>query len=345
VLDLAPAAPLTDAAQIYFHPSNGGAAGGGFISNSWGMSVARDDNGTLWHGFMTEMMLNCSLSSWTTASHVLHMTAPSPAGPWSVAGVALHKFAHNPQIVRAADGAWLLFHIGMPTPASCEGPGEACPGGHHDPACNGAQGTSVARALSPWGPWERVPFILPDNETNPSAVILRDGTIAVTARRWEAGVPTYTARDWRGPYVAAPRAPVVLVRAGAPAADAYSPFDEDPFLYQDARGGFHMLTHRQPNGTVCPVGPNPTDCDCAGGHMYAAALTGPWFVDLDVVYNCTLRVANAPQPLVISARQRPVLLLPARNGGEPACPLLFTGASTDKNQYSSSFTMAQAVNC
>ena len=82
--------------------------------------------------------------------------------------------------------------------------------------------------------------------------------------------------------------------------------------------------------------------------MYALNLTGPWFVDLDVVYNCSLRVANpggGAQQMVISARQRPTLLLPARGGGEPACPVLFTGASTDVNQYHSSFTMAQDVVC
>jgi len=32
VLDLAPAAPLSAASQTYFHPGNGGAAGGGFVS-------------------------------------------------------------------------------------------------------------------------------------------------------------------------------------------------------------------------------------------------------------------------------------------------------------------------
>jgi hypothetical protein len=344
ILDLAPAAPLTAATQTYFHPSNGGAAGGGFISNSWGVSVARDDaNASLWHGFMTEMAGNCSLSSWTTASHILHLTAPSPAGPWAVEGVALHKFAHNPQVVRAADGAWLLFHIGSPSPPACEA--EVCPG-PHSPACNGHQGTSVARAASPYGPWERAPYVLSDNETNPSALVLADGSLAVTARRWEGGVPIYTAADWRGPYTAAPRAPVVLVRAGAPAADAYSPFDEDPFLFQDSRGGFHMLTHRQPNGTYCPQGRNPTDCDCAGGHMYAQALAGPWFVDLALVYNCTLAVAGeGGAPLQLIARQRPTLLLPSRGRGQPACPVLFTGASSAATQYAASFTMAQNVSC
>ena len=338
-LDLLPAAPLDAAHQVYFHPSN--APGGGPVSNSWGISVARDDNGTLWHGFMTEMAGHCTLASWTSASHILHLTAPQPSGPWSVQGVALDKFAHNPQVVRAADGAWLLFHIGSLEPAGCEA--EACPG-PHSPACAGAQGTSVARATSPYGPWERLPFLLPDNETNPSALVLPDGSLAVTARRWEGGVPTYTAPSWRGPYTAAPRAEVVLVRAGAPAQDAYTPFDEDPYLFQDARGGFHALTHRQPNGTSCPVGPNPSDCDCAGGHMYAAALTGPWYVDLAVVYNCSLLLAGGARAQ-LSARQRPTLLLPARGGGQPACPLLFTGASTAATQYAGSFTMVQGVDC
>ena len=109
-----------------------------------------------------------------------------------------------------------------------------------------------------------------------------------------------------------------------------------------------MITHRQPNGTNCPVGSNPTDCDCTGGHMYSSTLTGPWFVDLDVIYNCTLTVktpGGGGEPMRISARQRPTLLLPSRNGGQPSCPILFTGASTDTNQYVSSFTMEQSLNC
>ena len=156
----------------------------------------------------------------------------------------------------------------------------------------------------------------------------------------------YTAKDWRGPYSAAPRSNVTLVRAGSPASDVFAPFDEDPFLWQDSREGFHMLTHRQPNGTNCPVGKNPSECDCAGGHMYAPALNGPWFVDLDVVYNCSLAIAGETASIFLTARQRPTLLLPARNNGEPACPILFTGASSDPvSQYYSSFTMAQDINC
>ena len=331
-LALSPAPPLDAAHQAYYHPGD----------NSWGLSVVRE--GQLWHGYMTEIAGNCSLSSYGTASRILHVVAPAPGGPWAVADVALSQFAHNPQIVRAADGSWLLFHIGAPSPPGCAE--QACGGAHNASCALGAHGTSVAHAASPYGPWERIPYILPDNETNPSALILSDGSIAVTARRGTGGVPIYTAANWRGPYVAAPRAAVTLVRAGAPADDAFTPFDEDPFAWVDARGGVHMLTHRQPNGTACPQGPTPSDCDCAGGHMYAPALAGPWFVDLDLVYNCSLDVQGAAQPLRLAARQRPTLLLPARNGGEPACPLLFTGASIDpKSQYYSSFSMVQSLDC
>ena len=340
ILGLLPAAPLTADAQTYFHPSNGGADGGGFVSNSWGISVLQD--GDVWHGYMMELGGNCSLSSYGAASRILHVTAPAPTGPWAVAGVALPRFAHNPQAVRGADGSWLLFHIGADEPAGCEA--ERCPG-PHNASCAGGHGTSVARALSPYGPFERVNYILPDNETNPSALVLANGSIVVTARRWEGGVPMYSAASWRGPYVAAPRTNVTLVRAGVPATDPFTPFDEDAYLYADSRGHYHMLTHRQPNGTVCPQGPNPSQCDCTGGHMYARALEGPWFVDLAVVYNCSLRVAGAGL-VTLAARQRPTLLLPANSGGGGGCPILFTGASTDpRSQYYSSFTMQQALDC
>ena len=81
--------------------------------------------------------------------------------------------------------------------------------------------------------------------------------------------------------------------------------------------------------------------------MYAAQLTGPWFVDLAVVYNCTLSVAAGSagtQQLEISARQRPTLLLPGK-GSVPPCPILYNGASNGPTQYVSSFTMAQSVDC
>ena len=302
---------------------------------------------------MTELEGNCSLSSYSSASRILHVTSSSAAGPFTVQDVALEAFAHNPQVVRDVDGAYLLYHIGNPLPAYCAG--TSCKGGapsHANASCSGAShGTSVARATSLSGPWERLSYILPDNETNPSVLILPNGTIVVTARRWTVGVPTYVAASWRGPYVEQPRAPVYLINGPTsvfPNGNLSDPFDEDAFLFQNELG-FHMLTHRQPAGTNCPpTGNDGHDCRCAGGHMYTTdLLQGPWFADGDLVYNCTLNVAGSPSPLELHARQRPTILFPPKSGGgEPSCPILFTGASDDAvSQYYSSFTMAQGVSC
>jgi len=250
VLNLKPAAPLAAASQPYFHPANGGAAGGGWTDNSWGISVAQDDaDPSLWHAFMTELEGNCSLSSYGAASRIVHATARSPAGPFAVDGVALAAFAHNPQVIRARDGAWLLFHIGREEPAGCAF--SCAPGAKNNASCTGGtHATGVARATSPYGPWERVPFILPTNETNPSALALPDGSLLVTARRWVAGAPTFVARDWRGPYVANAVVPVVVVGGAPPGA---APFDEDPC---EGRGGRARAGARR-GASASPPAPSP----------------------------------------------------------------------------------------
>ena len=346
-------ATIAPPSQTYFHPSNA-AVPAGPADNSWGISVLPDDsNASLWHGFMTELEGGCALSSYSSASRVLHLTSSSPLGPFTVAGVALRSFAHNPQAVRDKDGSWLIFHIGNEVPLGCNA---TCSGGKParvNATCSGAShGTSVARAATPWGPWERVNWILPDNETNPSAIVLPNGTIVVTARRWTGGVPIYTADSWRGPYTARPRAPAFPVqKPGAGVGQAVDgSFDEDPYFYTNEYG-YHMLTHRQPSGTSCSatLNPDPVDCRCGGGHMFASDLAGPWFYNLDLPYNCSLSVEGVGGGVKLHARQRPTILFPspkAKKSATTSCPILFTGASTDNtSQYYSSFTMAQEYAC
>ena len=284
-LALLPAPPLTPSSQTYLNLSD----------NSWGISVLPDDSRALYHGFMTELENGCSLSTYGESSRIVHLTAPSLAGPWQRQGVALAAFAHNPQVIRGGDGSWLLYHIGAEYPPWCN---VHCPP-HKPPVFANAScyahprhDVSVARATSPYGPWQRLPYFLSDpgnNSTNPSALLLQNGTLLLTTRRWTGGVPMYTAPAWDGPYTPQGLAPVVPV--GASASAASPPFDEDPFLYQDSRGGYHMITHRQPSGQSCsPTGATPDDCRCGGGHMYAEQFMGPWFLDMDMVFNCTLLV-------------------------------------------------------
>ena len=344
-LALLPAPPLTPAAQTHINASD----------NSWGISVLPDDSGTLFHGFMTELENGCALSTYSESSRIVHLTAPSLAGPWTREGVALPALAHNPQAVRDVDGAWLLFHIGASFPAGCS---IACAPGKPPVVANAScyahvsKGISVARATSPYGPWQRLPYFIPGNPanvTNPSALVLKNGTILLTARRWTGGAPFWSAPAWDGPYAFLGWAPVVPVPApAAGAAAAVAPadasFDEDSFLYTDARGGYHMLTHRQPLGTNCPpAGADASDCRCGGGHMFAEAPMGPWFLDLQLVFNCTLEVQGSAAPVKLHARQRPTLTFHA---GGSRCFTLFTGASVDPvSQYYSSITIRQEVSC
>lgn len=350
-LALQPAPPLAAATQPYYHPAD---AATGFTDNSWGIRMLPGDGDGLLHGYMTELAGNCSLSSYGAASRVLHVTAPleAPGGPFQVAGVALDKFAHNPAVVRDVDGAWLLYHIGSPLP-DCD---ISCAGGK--PVTNGtctgsSHGTSVARAPSPYGPWQRLDYILPDNETNPSPVVLPNGTILLTARRWTGDVPVYVSHGgWQGPYVKTVLPLTLYPGSSSGALGNTSFFDEDPHLYVNALGYAHMLTHREPTPGCPATGPTPDDCRCAGGHLFAPSLLGPWYADPVSIYNCTLSVQapgdGAAQQLQLHARQRPFLHFPGPGGSAnaSACPVLLTGASTDPvSQYYSSFTMVQRAQC
>lgn len=358
-LELLTAPALTAVSQTYYYPSD---ANGPYRDNSWGIRMLPGDGDGLLHGYMTELSSNCSLSSYGTSSRVLHVVAQAGEagvmGPWQVVGVALEHFAHNPAIARDIDGAWLLYHIGSALPnctITCRGNAPPVTNG----TCTGSgHGTSVARATSPYGPWERVTYILPDNETNPSPLVLPNGTIVLTARRWTGDVPLYiSTTGWTGPYVKTVLPLAVLPDVGDAKSGNTTFFDEDPYLYINALGYAHMLTHREPAGGGCSAtGPTPDDCRCAGGHLMAPSINGHWYADPQSIYNCTVQVQSAGtdetrpdgavQSLQLHARQRPFLYFQGGSTNAHACPVLFTGASTDPvSQYYSSFTMAQAAQC
>ena len=197
--------PLAEPAQqAYCH----------YNDSTWGGSVIRGYDG-VYHLFFSEMSNNCSLHDYGRVSRVAHATASRPQGPFVRRGVALPVFAHNPQIVfDPTDGTYLLYHIGDTVAESCvpdcrggaddTGVGEgACPPKGH--------GTSVASSASPWGPWTRVPYVLPEY-TNPSPLIYPNGTVLLAVRaghdsakgihilrsiHWNA---TYTHVSHVGPY-------------------------------------------------------------------------------------------------------------------------------------------------
>ena len=107
-----------------------------------------------YHGYMTEIANECLLGSYGVASQVVHMTAPSPLGPWTRRGVALPGFAHNPQALLAPNGSVVLFHIGTPLGAgclaNCSGTGPAHPAAPRPAGCGTpSHGARIAYRMRP----------------------------------------------------------------------------------------------------------------------------------------------------------------------------------------------------
>ena len=317
-------------------------------NNTWGVSVIRVNN--TYHGYMTEIANRCLLGDYGMASQVVHLTAPTPLGPFTRHGVVLVGFAHNPQAVVAADGRVVLFHIGAPLApgclAACSANGTVQPRpAHcaHGPDTN--HGVSVAVAASPAGPFQRYPYIFEagansTSATNPAPLLLANGTLVVAVRRATAPTqPLFVGHidspqgPWRRLDV-----PVYATAAASPAT-----FEEDPFLFQTARG-FHMLTHRAVLRTAQVAGPPPLGpWLCGGGHLYSPDLLA-WY-EGENVYNhsagdaaqCGIVLAGSGAANLTS-RQRPTLLFDGATMTH-----LYSGASVGVSEYVRSFTLVQPL--
>ena len=247
-------APATQRAA-YTNTSLGGGANG----SSWGASVAKDDSGT-YHLFASEWALDCGLAYWTPNSRIVRATSISPTGPFTIVEEVLPTFWTNPQLVRATDTnkTWLLFVDGMDCPhvVDCRNASSFVPP-KRLPTCaphkHMENGISLFSSPALTGPWTPHGLILNGSSrvpnasvpwdydtTNPAPYVLANGSVLLVYRGCEDGckgkemIGVAMAMDWRGPYtrVATPTRPQMPEQA-----------QEDPFVWQDPRGGFHMLTH------------------------------------------------------------------------------------------------------
>jgi len=177
-------------------PDRGGRNGlrivdaGGVNVSTWGGSVLAF--GGAWHLWASEMVHHCGLSSWRSNSRILHAVAAAPEGPYSVAGVAVDVFAHEPTVLRAPsdtsgsddpDDLIVMFYTGSLEP-------------YPRPLCNCSDGstgvdecatvddpnlhepTLMVFATSPFGPWSQPAVVLdpsPPLDTNLAPVIFRNG--------------------------------------------------------------------------------------------------------------------------------------------------------------------------
>ncbi|PHH77096.1 hypothetical protein CDD83_4169 [Cordyceps sp. RAO-2017] len=284
-------------------------------TSSWGSAIVRDpwDRG-LHHLLVAEFTNRCGLDFWSPYSRIVRAESRSgPAGPYAFAAEIRGTFAHNPTVVYSpADDRWLLYYIGCAVDVAagaCAHRRFTCGPGN---ANNGESGISAlsSRDLRRWRSEGRV--LAGDDSggwdadvTNPSAFPLcsgrgrADGPAMLLAYR---GCPS----DCLG----AERINLAVSDPGSGTRRPYRKMQpgplfgnagEDPFLWRDGRGHFHMLLHSlEPDGGF---GSGPK----VGRHAWARNQTGPWTFGTETVAFGTAVEFDDGRAVDFYRRERPQL--------------------------------------
>jgi hypothetical protein len=165
--------------------------------------------------------------------------------------------------------------------------------------------------------------------SNPSPLLLPNGSVALVFASLPCSGPNYgkfgtslglaVAPHWNGSYVASPT-PIWLKKGAAwpePVANGVGNC-EDPFLFTDSRGNYHIVSHSQGQLNICGGGEVPGNY-CAI-HFFATSMLGPWRYSLTPVYTGTTNVTSdgVTKPAQMIGRQRPQIVFgEGANGSTP----------------------------
>ena len=235
------------------------------VGASWGANAVFAEGA--WHAFVAEMTHNCTLNDYGSNSRIIRATSTTgPAGPYAFAEVVVAPFAHNPTVRALPDGSFVLFMIGG-TPAterncssssssssSSAGISRARASSATDDDPSGIAVSWAPRVTGPWSAPRRVEFShyngtqLNCSFTNPSPHVLANGSVLLAFQGGychsiipgvgEENIGVALAPAWGGVYALLTGRPVVQ-----PPPWCVAGLGEDPFLWQDGAGHFHMLIH------------------------------------------------------------------------------------------------------
>ena len=275
---------------------------------TWGMSVVKGDDG-LYHGYAAAMTNGCSLGAWTTNSEVVHTVSEMPTGPFRYKDTAIPAFAHNPRVVKAPDGTYVLFSIGKPITK-----GQQCdcsPGAKpHQPVQRSTQVTLVHHATSPDGPWTALDPNGTLEFTNPTPYIFPNGTVVVVGlgncTAASGCVQVATAPTWRGPYI------VARAGLGPWCANRGTWVFEDPFVwYSPKRRAWSMMMHQYNRSDAANQVLDGGYATSAGESIYS---NWTWGGPQQPIYTGLVTYADGSSDMMVR-RERPSLLF--GDDGEP----------------------------
>lgn len=216
---------------------------------TWGGHGIKDNKTGKWVGFFSYMAAGCDLSTWQGNSMIISAVADAPDGPYSQRLTpVVAPWSHNAMIAQHPNGSYFLFHIGSgvavkPLKNCSQQPDPLFPfPSEPEPAT-----THVSESLE--GPWRAAAGVPAVN--NPAVFFYSNGTTLIydrTSVRWAASID--------GPWQPENQRPTV-VQAG-------NMLPEDPFVWRDRRGRFHMLFNANSYHKYCAAG---VPC---GGHAWSA---------------------------------------------------------------------------
>lgn len=256
-------------------------------------------------------------------------TSGSPLGPYEEKASVLPPFAHEPDVVRAPTGEFVLVStagsLGNYTGKQCQ-----CSSGPTVPSCGCSNSChsfapTISIATDPLGPWVTSEIWPGVNGENPAIWITAAGAVYAMGRGGD--VAAYSP-NWRNHSA--------WLRGAPPNVTTYltgRPDVEDPYVYQDSDGSFHAIMHSLEGPHMCG---SVSACQ-VGTHAFS--LDGFAWQYGGTAYTTEVNMTDGTQ-LYLNRRERPHLvfaegtrtIVALSNSAEPG------GAYGDR-----SFTLIQGV--
>lgn len=193
--------------------------------SSWGGNAVygRDRR---WHLFVAELACKdesrkrCGLGSWTTHSQVAHAVSDAPEGPYRRRSLALPMMHHNPTVHSGPSGLWYLYTI-----SNWNGPIVV------------SKSDDQGKSWSDGRPGKQVsPY------QNPGPLLLPNGSVLMYYRDdFHLPEPTCCNEGIGLSLCPGPMEPCEPL--GRP---LFNHTAEDPFVFADHRGNYHMLMNAMP---------------------------------------------------------------------------------------------------
>jgi len=291
---------------------------------SWGGSIVQSANTGLYHMFISEILCKidsrkrCGLSAWQTHSRIVEATSTQVDGPYTRLKQVLPPEHHNPSVhISPTTGHWHLFTIGGST-----GPIERMV------STDEGKTWSHAITISP--------------EQNPGPLLMSDGSTRLFFRGDGMDIPSPTCSD-EG--ISMQVCPVENEPChpsnGLP---IISHTGEDPSVFVDHRGNYHMMFNALPYKCV-PKFDQGGHAWSKDGIEWSTPRTGAFDTTIQFTDGTSMKCERRERPQMVLDKDRmPLALISAVTG----CPrALGEGESVWKsNPYKGgddSFTLIQKM--